>query len=198
MRILSLIALVLFVSSLAAPARAGMVEDCSRELDRGLGISGCTAVIRSGQYSGKNLAAAYSNRGVAYGALGEYRRAIEDFDQALRLDPGDAIAYYNRGSLYSELGEHRRAIEDYDQALRLDPGYVDAYDIRAESRCLLGMIEASLDDRMQVIRLMPLAIEAYQSNLVAAGYYNGAIDGNIDPIFQKALRDWTAAGCPSE
>jgi hypothetical protein len=36
--------------------------------------------------------------------------------------------------------------------------------------------------------------------LAGAGYYNvdidDAIDGNFDPILQKALRDWTAAGCP--
>ena len=130
MRILSLITLVLFVSSLAAPARAGMVEDCSQELDRGLGISGCTAVIRSGQYSGKNLAAAYSNRGGAYFSLGDHARAIEDYDQALRLDPDDTVAYSNRGRAYDNLGEYRRAIQDYDQALRLDPGNAYAYTSR--------------------------------------------------------------------
>ena len=62
MRFISLIAVVLFVSSLAAPARAGMVEDCGQEHDLDLQISGCTAAIRSGQWQGKNLAAAYSNR----------------------------------------------------------------------------------------------------------------------------------------
>ncbi len=83
--------------ALAAPARAGMEEDCVQEYDRDLQISGCTAVIGSGQYSGRNLAIAYNNRGIAYDDLGEYRRAIEDYDRALRLDPDDALAYNNRG-----------------------------------------------------------------------------------------------------
>ncbi len=65
MRILSLIAVVLFVSSLAAPARAGMVEDCNQERDPDPRISGCTAVIGSGQWQGKELAWAYFNRGTA-------------------------------------------------------------------------------------------------------------------------------------
>ena len=47
MRIFSLIAvMVLFVSSLAAPAWAGMVEDCNQDYDRGLSIGGCTPVGR--------------------------------------------------------------------------------------------------------------------------------------------------------
>ncbi len=126
MRIFSLIAVVLFVSSLAAPARAGMVEDCVQERAPELGISGCTAVIRSGQLMGKELAWAYYNRGAAYFNLGNATRAIEDFDQALRLDPGYADAYIGRGTAYGNLGEHARAIEDYDQALRFDPGYAKA------------------------------------------------------------------------
>ncbi len=56
MRILSLIAVVVLVSALAAPARAGMEEDCEQEYDWDLKISGCTAVIRSGQWQGKDLA----------------------------------------------------------------------------------------------------------------------------------------------
>ncbi len=122
MRLISLIAVVVFLSALAAPARAGMAEDCNQEYDRDLQIGGCTAVIRSGQWQGKDLAWAYYNRGVAYGNLGEYRRAIEDYDEALRLDPDYAVAYNNRGSAYSNLGEYRRAIGDFARALWLDPG----------------------------------------------------------------------------
>ena len=81
MRIFSLIAVVLFVSSLATPARAGMMEDCVQYRDSDLRISGCTAMIRSGQFSDRNLSAAYNNRGNAYTALGEHRRAIENYDQ---------------------------------------------------------------------------------------------------------------------
>ncbi len=83
--------------ALAAPTRAGMKEDCVQGRDRDLQIGGCTAVIRSGEYFGKNLALAYYNRGNAYDELGKHTRAIEDYDQALRLDPGYAHAYHNRG-----------------------------------------------------------------------------------------------------
>ena len=38
--------------------------------------------------------------GAAYNDLGEHQRAIQDFDQAISLNPQDALAYNNRGIAY--------------------------------------------------------------------------------------------------
>jgi tetratricopeptide (TPR) repeat protein len=163
MRVFSLIAVLLFVSSLAAPSRAGMVEDCVQTGDWNLKISGCTEVIRSGQYSGKDLVGAYNNRGVAYKNLGEYRRAIQDYDQALRLDPGYAVVYSNRGVAYGDLGEYRRAIQDHDQALRLDPDDAIAYTNRGEAYRNLGEYRRAIADHDQALRLDPGSAIAYNN-----------------------------------
>ena len=53
---------------------------------------------------------AYSNRGNAYSWLGQYLRAIQDFDEAIRLDPQLVLAYYNRGDTYLNLREPQRAV----------------------------------------------------------------------------------------
>jgi tetratricopeptide (TPR) repeat protein len=103
----------------AAPARAGMLEDCDQSRDLDLMIKGCTAVIGSGEWSGKNLAAAYYNRGNAYRGLGEYSQAIENYDQALRLVPGYAKAYGNRAIARCHLGLVEASLDDRMQALRL-------------------------------------------------------------------------------
>jgi tetratricopeptide (TPR) repeat protein len=251
--------------ALATPSRAAMMEDCVQNRDWDLKVHGCTSVIDSGQYSGKKLAAFYSLRGITYHRLGEYQRAIEDYDEALRLAPnfapiylsrgisyrrlgeyrraiedydeglrlapgealayvnrgiayddlgeharaiedydeflrlapGDAAAYLQRGNAYGRLGEHRRAIEDYDEVLRLAPGDAKAYNNRANARCRLGQVEASLDDLMQALRLGAFTAEDAQRQLRDAGFYKGAIDGDFGPTSRKALRNWTAAGCPS-
>ena len=146
MRILSLIAVVLFVPALAAPAWAGMKENCEQERDWNLKISGCTGAIDSGQWQGKDLASAYNNRGLAYINLGEHRRGIENYNEALRLDPGYALAYYNRGTFYYGLGEYRRAIEDFDEALRLDPGFALAYHNRGYAYDGLGDNARAIED----------------------------------------------------
>ena len=70
------------------------------------------------------------------------------------------------------------------------------YTNRANARCHLGQVEASLDDRLQALRLGAFTAEAAQSFLRDRGFYPGAIDGAFGPVSQKALRDWTAAGCP--
>ena len=192
MRILSLIAMVLFVSSLAAPARAGMVEDCEQSHDRDLRIGGCTAAIRSGQSQGKDLVWAYNNRGVAHSALGEHRRAIEDYDQALRLDPRDAFAYVNRGNTYRDLGDYRRAIEDYDQALRLDPRDDYAYNGRAWALYLLGRNTEALGDVDRSLSLNPgnaYAIETRAHVLAALGRQNEAL-GEFERVMRVGGADW--------
>ena len=54
-------------------------------------IEGCTAVIKSRAEQELDWAH-YTNRGAAYFDKGQYARAIQDFDEALRLKPGNANA----------------------------------------------------------------------------------------------------------
>ncbi|MDP7085880.1 MAG: tetratricopeptide repeat protein [Dehalococcoidia bacterium] len=68
-------------------------------------------------------ALAYNNRGNAYYYLGEYQRAIQDYDKAIQLDPDYRMAYFNRGNAYDDLGQYQRAIQDYDKACSLDSKY---------------------------------------------------------------------------
>jgi tetratricopeptide (TPR) repeat protein len=56
--------------------------------------------------------------------LGEYQKAIEDYDQAITLNPQYARAFYNRGATYRKLGKKEKAIEDFKKAQELDPGIV--------------------------------------------------------------------------
>ena len=66
-----------------------------------------------------DLSDAYNNRGLAYKSLGEYARAIEDYNVAERLHP-DAKLYHNRGCAYSAMGEYKQAIKDFDKSLALN------------------------------------------------------------------------------
>ena len=58
--------------------------------------------------------------GRSQGLLGEYQRAIEDYDKAIQLDPDDAMAYNNRGVAYYYLGQYTKQAADRAKACSLD------------------------------------------------------------------------------
>ena len=62
---------------------------------------------------------AYTNRGIAYNKLEEYKKALSDFNSALKggdLQP----AYAGRGETYYRLGSYDQAITDLDKAVSLN------------------------------------------------------------------------------
>src|ERR1700745_3672698 len=96
-------------------------------------IDGCTALINSSAQTPRSMVIAYNNRGNAHMAKGEYDRAVEDYDQSIKLDPNYARAFNNRGVAYQKKGEYDRAIEDFDASIKLDPDNVSAFAHRAQS-----------------------------------------------------------------
>lgn len=63
----------------------------------------------------------------------EYKQAIAYYNDAIALDPEDALTYANRGFAYAEQGEYGRAIEDYERLLELS----DDPDLRAAAERML-------------------------------------------------------------
>ena len=82
--------------------------------------------------------------------LGDYKGAITDYTQAIRLKPDseldDADAYYNRGVAKGKLGQHLAAIADYDTAIRLKPDDAKAYYNRGIAKDDLGQHLAAIAD----------------------------------------------------
>ncbi|GAJ13974.1 unnamed protein product, partial [marine sediment metagenome] len=50
---------------------------------------------------------------------GYYDEAIEEYTDAIELDPNLAVAYYNRGRAYKELGKKSEAIDDFEKCIAL-------------------------------------------------------------------------------
>lgn len=84
-------------------------------------ISGCTALIQSGKQTPKYLANTFSNRGIAYYRKGQYERALQDFDQAIKLNPKEARLFKNRSVVREKKGDKAGAEADWAEARRIDP-----------------------------------------------------------------------------
>ena len=151
----------------AQPAQADYVDDCNQSQDMDLRIGGCTALIRSGDYSGVQLGFAYNNRGIAYFDAGEYSQAIENYNRSLDFDPSDPDYYNNRGNAYSKLKQYARAIDDYDRSIRLDPGKAFAYNGRGAAYRHLGENALAIEDYSRALRIEPGYSKAYYNRGIA-------------------------------
>lgn len=59
------------------------------------------------------------DRGLAYGRMGQYDKAIEDFSKAIAMDPNYGKAYMNRGIAYAKSGNGKKAAADFAQCCNI-------------------------------------------------------------------------------
>jgi tetratricopeptide (TPR) repeat protein len=135
-------------------------------------------------------------RAVALQALGQIDRAMSAYDDAIRLDPENAIPLIKRGSaLVLHKGELPRALADFSRALVLSPDNVEALLGRGDTYGRLGDFDRSFADIDRAIRLDPNNAEAHVmrglanarrgNSQSAATDYDGALA--IDPRNMDAL-----------
>ena len=175
----------LMSAALTAQTREENFTRCAGS-DPDVTIVGCTAVIQSVQETNYIRAIAFSYRGAAYYQKGDHNRAIQDFDQALRLNPNYAEAFSNRGNVYNDKGNYDQAIQDFDQALGLSPNLAYAYNGRGNAYNDKGNYDRAIQDFDQALRLSPNYAYAFNGRGTA---YSGK--GNYDRAiqdFDQALR----------
>jgi tetratricopeptide (TPR) repeat protein len=100
-------------------------------------------------------APAIMSRGTAYLARGDLERALQDYNQAIELDPGNAGAYVNRALALARIGESESAMKDYAKAITLNPQQWEAYFNRAAELHEHGKFDEALVDLNEVARINP-------------------------------------------
>lgn len=78
----------------------------------------------------KPTARLYAGRADVRRALGDVKDAINDYDQAIRLESENASWYNSRGLAYASSGNYERADQDYAEAIRIDPKFALAFNNR--------------------------------------------------------------------
>ncbi len=96
-------------------------------------------------------AIAFIRRGLAYYYLGEYDKAINDYNETLKLARYQADAYYCRGDAYQQLNNHQQAIKDYESSLKERWAAFVIWK-RAETYLKIGESQRALQDYTEVIR----------------------------------------------
>jgi len=96
----------------------------------------------------------FSNRANAHAALGQFDKALPDYTEALRLNPGTAHVHRARSVAYYDMGDYDRAIADLDIAVKADPEGVN-FDLRGRAYHAKGEFRAALADYEKGVQMTP-------------------------------------------
>ncbi len=97
-------------------------------------------------------AALHMARAEIFRAQGDYKKALEDCQQALRLQAGDVEWYLSRSHLQAELGKHKERLAGLEQGIKQTGGVVlenervEALIDAGQQRAALALIEPQLAD----------------------------------------------------
>jgi tetratricopeptide (TPR) repeat protein len=155
-------------------------------------ITGCTALIeanlltkiQAGLLPPEKLSVIYGNRGFSYEQKGDFDHAIQDFNEAIHLNPNDEDAYEVRGLAFKMKGDQDHAVQDFSKAIQLKPAFEKAFYDRGNAYINMGDFDRAIQDLDEAIRLKPTDAHALNNRGTA---YTRKGD------YVRAIQDYTAA-----
>lgn len=184
-------------------------------------IASLNKMVRATGTSRAERVERYMQRSLAYSRIFHFNEALNDLNQALRLNPGSAKAHYLRAIVYARLEKNEQAYADFDKTLKLNPKYLSALLQRAHLYFLHGKYEAAQKDFTQYLQEKPndlyrmlwiFLCERYQRRDGSVlGFYSNNQDlsawpgamvklyrGDVDlqdlvPPLKRTLKRWNAA-----
>jgi tetratricopeptide (TPR) repeat protein len=127
----------------------------------------------------------YISMGDNMRALGEYEKAAEYYDIAIKFDPSSILAYFGRGCVYNKLKQYSKAIDNFSKVIENDPSVFEAYYNRGFSWYHSNNYQNAINDYSIAIDLDPSDIDPYinrGSAFAKLGEYKKAIED-----FNKAI-----------
>jgi tetratricopeptide (TPR) repeat protein len=136
-----------------------------------------------------NVARAYLHRGNYYYWKDDYRAAIEDFSQALKLNHNALfMVYFNRAGAYRAIGQFDKAIADYTMVIDLAPygewDVAQAFTRRGNLYFVKGEHLKAVEDYGHAVEINPHSLEAY---------FNRGVTYFVLNEYEKAIADYTHA-----
>lgn len=131
-----------------------------------------------------NEAYVYFVNGIMYALSGNNLTAIENFDEAIRLDAQFSRAYNNRGIAYADLALYELAIVDYQMALSFNSHDPSVYNN-------LGLAHYYLNQHQEALGYLSQAIQL--NTQYADAYYNRGLVYTAMLDFESANEDMQSA-----
>lgn len=155
----------------------GNYEDARREYGR--------AILHIGASGPKpQHAPIFFKRAFALKKLRQTQEALEDYDQAIQLQPDFVDVHIGKGVTLYELGRYREALENFRRASELKPDFTRAYVLAGLMLRLTGDFEQSIEQLDRAIQLSPRFPDAY--------YNRGLVRSDMRE-YERAIEDFSTA-----
>jgi Flp pilus assembly protein TadD len=135
--------------------------------------------------TGDNVVAR-GNLAVAFSQVGRNDEALVHLNEALRIDPTDAVSNNCMGLLLSGRGEHADAVAHFRIVLRYKPEYYAVHNNLGLTLATQGKLDEAIAEYHESLRLEPTYTPA-MSNLGAALISRGEVD-KAEPLLREAVR----------
>lgn len=112
-----------------------------------------------------------------------FDKAIDHYNEAIRINPVYAHAYYNRGIAYYTAGQKMRALDDFKSARDMIPKIIDYASVFSNIGVVytdLGQYQLAIDHFNEAIRLDPYAKDALNNRAYAHFKNNNKVSACTD------------------
>lgn len=130
----------------------------------------------------------YSQIGYCNDSMGNYKKAIEAYEQAINFNPDDATIYNNLGDAFEKLGLYDKAINAYKEAINIKPNYPLACNNLGQVYSELGLYDEAIELFKNAVQVFGAYVLAHHNLGIAyeeIGLYQEAIDS-----YKHAVDGW--------
>lgn len=133
-----------------------------------------------------NNSDAHYGLGTAHAGRGEFDKAVQEFQTAVRLNPSDLRTRLNLGTAYRDQGKFGEAIQEFNTILMISPEEPDVHYQLANAYNKQGRLDEAIHEYSIAIKLNPIEPEFY-IRLGLAYSKQGRFDEAIQE-FEAALK----------
>jgi tetratricopeptide (TPR) repeat protein len=132
----------------------------------------------------ENRISALEIRGQCYFQMGQYEKALVDFNSAIGIWPAKAHLYLFRGKSWCAMHQYVNGIDDFGKAIRLNPEEIGAFNNRGQTWVYIEEHDKAIADLDEAIRLGYDGADAFGSRGMA---------WNAKKEYRKAIADFDRA-----
>lgn len=121
--------------------------------------------------------------GIAYGESGQFAKAIEAYQRALRVNPEFPGTWLNLGIAYAKAGQSAKAIKAYQQALRINPEDAYAWNNLGSAYDDAGQSAMAIESYQQALRINPEYASAW--NNLGVAYAGSGQRGKVLEVYKR-------------